>query len=702
MPRRGGAHPRRRSSDSSLSAHDRPRQNPVCRRPMPGLFSVKTLRTQMIMIHAAWPLFPVVLLLVFIENSKTRLQPAKTPVPMPSKGGPKKTSTKPSPEDRERIAAAALEHPQLGVRRLVGVLGGEGIKITESTLRAELRGQGLHTRDLRLKLLEEQLLGAGRDLSDTQQRALHDFNPCLRERSLQCDRPGLLLFQDALDLGKLKNIDQAFLHVAIDPSCCLAFAAISGAADPMAAISVLNDQALVFYQKAGIALQTVLVGKGMVSAAGVDGEYLNFLKSNGIALTLPPAGDQPKNGFIERFERLVRKDFLPGVRGSQEFQDLEAIQSAFNGWLDQFNNETRLPGFPVMGRTPLEAFQAVAAQAARLEEPEDKPAPEPEPARASSPSAAASLPLPAPRPLPKHRERETGSGTWGFRALNAALACLLVYLGWQVASKVIEYREPFEDIGPSASVQPAPSAFDPQEPPPSIQEYQVIAARNLFGVSNPSPAATQRERIDVDKIAVAGRDVGLKLIGTAVASQPQLSYAIIDVAGTREQGIFREKERVGNALIKLILRNNVIIETEDGRRQRLTIDEEAIKNPMPQSTTASLGLGENQRGEGTFQVPLDEVPSSPSDIRNVIEEMSLRPQTSEGKISGLSVGRLRAKDILSRIGLRTADIIKGLDGHEFTSPGDLEYLFQQLAQGGNFTVVVERRGQVQKLNVLVE
>lgn len=624
-----------------------------------------------------------------------------TPVPKPSNGGQKKSSTKLSSQDRDRIAALSLEYPQLGVRKLVGLLSGEGIKISESALRSTLRAQSLHTRDLRLKLLEEQHLGQGRALSDLQQRALYDFNPCLRERLLQCDQPGLLLIQDALDLGKLKNIDQAFLHVAVDPCCCLAFAALSDSVDPMAAIAVLSDQALVFYQKAGIALQTVVAGKGMVSVTEVDNEYLNFLKRHGITLALPSAGDQPKNGFVERFERLVRKDFLPSVRDSREFQDLEAIQAAFNGWFDQFNHETHLPGFPIMGRTPLEAFQAVAAPPAGLEESEDKPAPEPEPARISSPSAGASVP-PVPRPLMEHCEREAGSGTWGFRALNAALACLVVYLGWQVALKFIEYRQPVEDFGTSASVQPAPSALDPQQRPPSIQEYQVIWQRNLFGEPGPSPTAANRERIDVDKIPVAGRDVGLKLIGTAIASAPQLSYAVIDVAGTREQGIFREKERVGKALIKLILRNNVIIETEDGRRQRLTIDEEAVKNPMPQPLTASFGPSENQRGEGTFQVPLDEVPSSPSDIQNVIEELSLRPQSSEGKITGISVGRLRAKDILSRIGLRTADIIKGLDDHEFTTPGDMEYLFQQLAQGGNFMVVVERRGQVQKLNVHVE
>jgi general secretion pathway protein C len=633
-----------------------------------------------------------------------------TPTPKPSKGGLKKSSTKLSPEDRDRITAVSLEHPQLGVRKLVDLLSEEGIKISESALRSALRAQSLHTRDLRLKFLEEQHLGEGRTLSDLQQRALYDFNPCLREQLLQCDLPGLLLIQDAVDLGKLKNIDQTLLHIAIDPCCCLAFAALSGPAEQMAAIAVLKGQALVFYHKAGVALQTVVAGKGMVSAHGVDNQYLNFLKSNGIALKLPPADDQPKNGFVERFERLVRKDFLPSVRGPQEFQDLEAIQSAFNGWLEQFNHETRLPGFPIMGRTPLEAFQAAAAQPARLEESGDQPAPEPEPERASPPSAAASVPPPAVRPLLKHRERTAGSGAWGFRAINAALACLVIYLGWQVTSKVIEYRQPVEDLGPPASVQPAPILSDPQERTPSIQEYQVIAARNLFGGSSPSPAAANRERIDVDKIAVAGRDVGLKLIGTAVSSEPQLSFAIIDVAGTREPRIFREKDRVGKAVIKLILRNNVIIEAEDGRRQRLTIDDEGLKNPRAEKEMAAKlevqdagpRPAEIEKIDVVYKIPHDQVASSLSDIRQAMNESNISPHTIGGKTEGFFVKSLGSQNILARIGLRPGDVIMGIDDQEFEGAAQAETLFQRLAHGGDFSILVLRRGRLQKMNFLVE
>ncbi len=93
-------------------------------------------------------------------------------------------------------------------------------------------------------------------------------------------------------------------------------------------------------------------------------------------------------------------------------------------------------------------------------------------------------------------------------------------------------------------VQPVPSP---------METYRVIWERNLFKVSEPPKKADLHENIDVEKIAVAEEGLGLKLIGTVLASDPKLNYAAIDVAATRSQGVFREKERVGGVLIKGIL-----------------------------------------------------------------------------------------------------------------------------------------------------
>ena len=615
----------------------------------------------------------------------------------------RKSSIKLSPENRERIAATALEHPNFGAKRLVSILQGEGVEATEGTVRSVLKEQGLQTRELRLKLLEERHLNLSLTLSGEQERALQEFNPCLRERHLESHPPGLILIQDVVDFGNLKNVGRTFLHVAIDSSCCLAFAALAGSPDPAAVVAVLKDQTLAFYRQEGIVVQTIIAGKGVVSGGGVDSGYENFLKSQGIRLTLPSAGDQPLNGFIERFERLVRKDFLDGALRSQVFQDLEALQSGFDDWLERFNRETPLPGYPIMGRTPLEAFRVAAAPKSAQGKTEDRPTnePEPEPALVSLPSAVAAAPSPPAPGTHKNHEWKPGREIWGFRAVNTVLVCLVIYFGWVAASQLFDSPRLEENLGSAASVQtePVPSSGEAQGRAPALAEYHVVWDRNLFAVSQAAEQATRREKIDVDNIALASTDVGLKLIGTVVANDPKLNHAIIDVASTRDQGLFREKDRVGKAVIKIILRNNVIIETEDGRRMRLTIDEEAGNRPM----AAQPGLEvPPESAVVLFQVPREEVPSSPEDIRNIIEELNLTPQNDKKKLNGFSVGRLIAKDFLFQLGVRTGDVIKGMDDYEFKTPADLDYFFQRLARGGDLTVMVERRGQLQKLKALIE
>jgi type II secretory pathway component PulC len=625
----------------------------------------------------------------------------------------RKKSAELDPGAIERIAAAALEHPKLGARRLAGVLSGEGIKITENALRSALRKQGLQTRQLRLKLLEERYLNEGLALSEPQQRALHDFNPCLRERLPECHQPGLLLIQDTVDLGPLKHIGRTFLHVAIDPSCCLAFAALAGSADPAAAVAVLNDQALAFFGKEGIAVQRVMAGRGVVAGAGANPGFEKFLKSQSIALKLPPTGGRPLNGFIERFERLVRKDFLDEALRSQAFQDLEALQSSFEDWLERFNRETPLPGYPIMGRTPIEAFQAAAPSKAARVKTEDRPTPEPEPVLVSLPTAIEAAPAPPATRSEKQYEWKPGREIWGFRAVNAALVCLVIYFGWVAASNLLDAPRLEENLDSAASVQPASatSSDAAQEKASPLAEYHVVWDRNLFAVSRAANQVDRREKIAVDKIALAGKDVGLKLIGTAVANDPQLNYAIIDVAATRDQGIFREKEHVGKAVIKAILRNNVIIETEDGRRKRLTIDEENPKNPWTaqeasdstaaasETPEAPLGIHENPT---IFQVPLKEIAPSLNNIRSALGEMSASPQMSTGNRNGFYVGSLGPENILVRLGLRPGDLIRGVDDEEFESPQEREIFLRRLAEGGDLSILIQRRGRLQRLNVLIE
>jgi type II secretion system protein C len=621
-----------------------------------------------------------------------------------------------TPDARERILAAALEHPDLGVRRLVHVLKQEGIEASESAVRSTLLKEELHTRELRLRRLEDRHLREGLELSDGQKQALEKFNPCLRERHIESHRPGALLVLDVVDLWDFPQIGPTLLHAAIDPSCCLAFALIRKATDSVAAESLLNDQVLPFYRQHGIMPQAVLNGPGMVFDADGEAEYRKFLEAQGIAPWPPPEGSaSQKNGFIESFERRVRTQFLVPASRSDDIQGIEALQQDFATWLARYNAEAQLPGFPNLGRTPLAAFQTLKPP----EAPEEKPEPKPAAVEALPPAAALprAVALPAAPSLPivgKRGEWTPGREKWIFRSVNAALVCLVVYFVWMIASKFLDAQRPEADSVLIASVQPqADSSIVPaQTAVPPLDDYQVVWDRNLFGVSKAALDSSGREKMAVAKIAVAGKDVGLKLIGTVVASNPKLNYAVIDVNATREQGIFRERERVGKAVISRIFRNNVIIETDGGQRRRLTVGEEEVpKKPQaaqaslpsyPESPAPAAQSADVREGTINIQVPRDVIESSLSNIPALMEEVSISPHLRDGNPDGLAVRSVGRRNILSRLGLRAGDVIKSIDDTELAGTEEAEMFFRRLAEGGDISILVERHGRPRRLNLNIK
>ena len=74
---------------------------------------------------------------------------------MARKKSPSRLFLKRDPAVLEQIVAVALEHPDLGIRRLSRLLKTEGILTSESGIRSILLKKGLHTRKLRQQLLRE-------------------------------------------------------------------------------------------------------------------------------------------------------------------------------------------------------------------------------------------------------------------------------------------------------------------------------------------------------------------------------------------------------------------------------------------------------------------------------------------------------------------------------------------------------------------
>jgi type II secretory pathway component PulC len=258
-------------------------------------------------------------------------------------------------------------------------------------------------------------------------------------------------------------------------------------------------------------------------------------------------------------------------------------------------------------------------------------------------------------------------------------------------------------------LDPNTEAAATAEPNRPLSDYRVILDRNLFGSANTPASNSAREAAEIEAIGLAGNEVGLKLIGTAVGKDRRMNYAVLEVTKTRSQEILREKDMVGNVLIKRIFRNNVIILTASGEK-RLSIDEKiaagTAASPVQPSAAAMSFSGVPQVNpetkEMTHEISRSEITQSLPSLRQMLEESNSSANIREGKNDGFTIGRLRSRDAFFRIGLRTGDVIKSVDGEAVDNMDDAELLIDKLAEGGDFSILVERRGQLESLNLSIK
>lgn len=294
---------------------------------------------------------------------------------------------------------------------------------------------------------------------------------------------------------------------------------------------------------------------------------------------------------------------------------------------------------------------------------------------------------------------------WIFRAINLLLVCLVVFIVTNIGITIYDaQKEPIPITTPPPLDHGNPAFQDvrtAQTIIPLIQ-YHTIVDRNLFGTAAALSRDLKQEYAGIEKIKIAGDEMGLKLIGTAVSKDSRMNHAVIEVAKTRTQEIYRESERAGSALIKRILRNTVIIMTDRGER-RLTINDEDIKSSL--SAQAASGLPDQSARKiqnNTINIAHEVVAKRLVDYEQLMKEVNILPEQPGTEGLRLNVLTPNAQSTLAQLGLRTGDLIKELNGEEITGPADAEAFFQTLAEGGKLGIVVERRGRLQKLNLSMD
>jgi transposase InsO family protein len=280
---------------------------------------------------------------------------------------PKSNPLTTPPEQVERILALSLEHPTWGCNKLCDSLALEGIKISYPTIQNILNKHDMGTRYERLLKLEERSLSHQIELSPQQVAWIEKANPCFRERHIESSRPGELLSQDTFYVGVLKGVGRVYLHAVVDTYGSYAFGFLHTTKQPEAALAVVYNDVLPFYQDKGLQVDAILTDNGREFCGKDTHPYELYLELNDIEHRKTQVRRPQTNGFVERFNRTVLDEFFRIAFRKKLYESVEALQVDLDAWLVHYNTERPHQGYRNQGRRPIETIELFFAQGVRNE-----------------------------------------------------------------------------------------------------------------------------------------------------------------------------------------------------------------------------------------------------------------------------------------------------------------------------------------------
>jgi len=261
------------------------------------------------------------------------------------------------PEIAKRIVELALEHPSYGCNKIEKLLSFEGPYVSNVTIQKILIDQGLGSRYDRWLALEKKSAEEGLELSADQIKYLEKMNPSFRERHVESSGPGQLLSQDTFFVGTLKGVGRVYMHTVIDTYGSFAFGFLHTTKQPEAAVTVLHNDVLPFYEEQGIKVQAILTDNGREYCGKETHPFELYLELNEIEHRRTKVRSPKTNGFVERFNRTALDEFYRVAFRRKLYENVESLQHDLDAWLREYNYERPHLGYRNQGRRPWETIE---------------------------------------------------------------------------------------------------------------------------------------------------------------------------------------------------------------------------------------------------------------------------------------------------------------------------------------------------------
>jgi general secretion pathway protein C len=225
-----------------------------------------------------------------------------------------------------------------------------------------------------------------------------------------------------------------------------------------------------------------------------------------------------------------------------------------------------------------------------------------------------------------------------------------------------------------------------------LSYYSAVAARNLFRTQKGTGA--KPEKLDIENLEPT--DLKLDLLGTITGDQKE-AYAVIEDTATRQQNLFRVGDTVQNAIVKMILREKVVLNV-NGKDEILKIEKDRQVSTRFNPQTAAR----SPEGSQNITVKRSQMESAIRNVNTLMKQIRIRPNFRNGKPDGLRLTGIRPNSIFYNMGLKSGDVLVGANGKPIESVDDVFKLYQNLQSSSRVQLEIKRRGRPKTIDYHIE
>ncbi len=275
-----------------------------------------------------------------------------------------------------------------------------------------------------------------------------------------------------------------------------------------------------------------------------------------------------------------------------------------------------------------------------------------------------------------------------FTILNILFITGIVFFMVKVFYKIATANVDTSDSSKKTARHLVPNKSTTQQ---DLSHYQAIIERNLFKTKTETGSGP--DKLDIETLKPT--ELKLELLGTITGDKKE-AYAVILDTAVKKQDLYRIGDTIQNATVKMILREKVVLNV-NGKDEILGIEKVSGSQGIRRPST-KLGTESSQN----ITVKRSQIDTAVKDVNALMKQIRIRPHFTNGKPDGFRLTGIRPNSIFYKMGLKSGDIIMGVDGKDIESVDDALKFYQSLQSSSNVQLQIKRRGRLKNIDYRIE